>query len=144
MAARVASPSSLVKTAPGRKKLERAAVETANATEARSDAAALVTAAEMVADARVEGKEVHWMKDWPCSTPRVMAAAEMAALSAGHWRCSAPGSRNCHPSAAASIAMLMAAISAANAAPSGIVPSPTPLAEKADTHNKPFSLSKRE
>ena len=73
-----------------------------------------------------------------------VAAAEMAALSAGHWRCSAPGSRNCHPSAAASIAMLMAAISAANAAPSGIVPSPTPLAEKADTHNKPFSLSKRE
>ena len=74
----------------------------------------------------------------------LVAAAEFAVLSAGrrigHWRCSEPGPRKSHPSAAASIWTLMAATSAANAAPSRMLESPAPLAEKLESFIKPFSI----
>ena len=119
MAPIVTSAASFVKPAPAPKRVERAADVMAEATAARSDAAA-----EMAKVARpdaaglltaVDLSAVRWIGGWPCSEP----------------------ARSSQPSAEASIWALMAAISVVNAVPSGML---EPLAEKAESHINPFSL----
>ena len=115
----VTSAASFVKPALAPKRVERAADVMAEATAARSDAAA-----EMAKVARpdaaglltaVDLSAVRWIGGWPCSEP----------------------ARSSQPSAEASIWALMAAISVVNAVPSGML---EPLAEKAESHINPFSL----